>query len=142
MGGGKLCSHWLSHHLAHHALTTTIWASLRCHLPACTLSDKHRQLITKWLYTLLLPRMGANCNFPLVYHHAPTSLQGLGLPQIHVEQLIGQVWQILTHGAINTTTGSLLCISLEQVQLEVGISIPFLEVSYDCYEFLLTNAWW
>ena len=67
----------------------------------------------------------------------------MGIPQIYVKQLIGQVWQILMHGAIDTTTGSLrLCISLEQVQLEVGISIPFLEASYDCYGFLLMDTWW
>ena len=70
------------------------------------------------------------------------SLQGLGLPQIHIKQWIGQVQQILMHGAINTTTGSLLCISLEQVQLKMVISIPFLEASYDHYGFLLTDMWW
>ena len=71
--GGKLCSRWLPRHLAHHTLTTTIWASLRHPLLACTLSDKQGPLITKRLYTSLLPKMGANHNFPLVYHHAPAS---------------------------------------------------------------------
>ena len=86
--------------------------------------------------------MGANCNFLLAYHHAPTVLQGLGLPQVHVEPLIGQICQIFIHGTIDSTTCSLLCISFEQAQLEVGISIPFLEASCDCYGFLwLTYTW-
>jgi hypothetical protein len=50
--------------------------------------------------------------------------------------------QILTHGAIHSTTGDLLLISLEQAQLEVGIGIPFLEASFDFYGFLLTDTWW
>ena len=111
-------------------------------LPACTITEKQGSLITKELYTNLLPKMGANHNFPLAHCHAPTALQGLGLPQVHVEQLIGQIRQILIHGTIDSTTGSLLHISFEQAQLEVSISIPFLEASFDCYSFLLTDTWW
>jgi hypothetical protein len=69
-------------------------------------------------------------------------LQGLGFSLIYVEQAIGQLHQALTHGAIDTTTGQLLCISLEQAQLEVGIGTLFLETSFDTYGFLLTNCWW
>jgi hypothetical protein len=58
---------------------------------------------------------------------------------IYTEQKIGHLHQVLTHGAIDSTMGSLLCISLEQAQLEVGISTPFLEVSFNFYGFLLTN---
>ena len=124
------------------ALMVSIWASSCYPLPARTLSDKQGQLITKQLYTSLLPKMGANHNFPLVYPHAPASLQGLGLPQLHVQQLISKVQQILVHGVIDTAMGHLLRISLEQAQLEVGISIPFLEASFDHYGFLLMDTWW
>ena len=33
-------------------------------------------------------------------------------------------------------------ISLEQAQLEVGLSLPFLETSFGFYGFLLTDIWW
>jgi hypothetical protein len=46
------------------------------------------------------------------------------------------------HGAIPTTTGTLMQISLEQAQLEVGLSIPFLDASFGFYGFLLTDIWW
>ena len=138
----KLHSSWHPCHLVHHSLTSTIWASLQYPLLACTITEKQGSLITKKLFTNLLPKVGVNRNFPLAYRHAPMALPGLGLLQIRVEQLIGQICQILIHGAIDSTTGSLLCISFEQAQLEVGISIPFLEASYDCYSFLLMDTWW
>ena len=138
----KLHSSWLPSHLVHHSLTTSIWASLCYPLLACTITEKQGSLITKQLYTNLLPKMGANRNFPLAYCHDPMALQGLGLPQVHIEQLIGQIHQILIHSAIDSTTGPLPHISFEQAQLEVGISIPFLEASYDCYGFLLMDTWW
>jgi hypothetical protein len=77
-----------------------------------------------------------------VYRHAPASLQGLDIPLIYIEQEIGHIRQVLTHGAIPTTTGTLMQISLEQAQLEVGLGIPFLETSFGFYGFLLTDIWW
>ena len=99
-------------------------------------------MITKELYKSLLPKLGANRNFPNVYRYAPASFQGLEVPLIYVEQENGHLRQILTHGAIPTTTGSLMRISLEQAQLEVGIGSPFLQASFADYEFLLTDTWW
>ena len=49
---------------------------------------------------------------------------------------------VLTHGAIDTPTGSLLRASLEQAQLEVGLGIPFLETDFKVYGFLLTDCLW
>ena len=86
--------------------------------------------------------MGANRNYPLAYRHGPASLQGLEFPLIYIEQCIGHLRQVLTHGAIDTTTGILLRTSLEQAQLEVGIGTPILEASFDDYGFLLTDTWW
>jgi hypothetical protein len=56
-------------------------------------------------------------------------------------QFIEQVKCVLVHGALPTHTGSYFNISLEQAQLEVGISSPLLEANYDDYGFLLTFCW-
>jgi hypothetical protein len=104
--------------------------------------EKEGEMITKELYKCLLPKLGANRNFPNVYCYAPASLQGLEVPLIYIEQEIGHLHQILTHSTIAMTTGSLMWISLEQGQLEVGISTPFLEASFESYGFLLTDIWW
>jgi hypothetical protein len=56
-------------------------------------------------------------------------------------QFTKQVKKILTHGAIPTPIGEYLKVSLEQAQLEVGISTPILEASFDNYGCLLTPSW-
>ena len=140
--GDKIKTSWLPRDLAHQGKSSMIWAALKYPLPACTITEKEGEMITKELYKSLLPKLGANRNFPHVYRYAPASLQGLELPLIYVEQEIGHLHQILTHGAINSTTGSLMWISLEQGQLEVGIGTPFLEASFESYGFLLTDIWW
>jgi hypothetical protein len=142
MWGDKIKVSWLPRDLAHLGKSSMIWAALKCPLPACTIMEKEGETITKELYKCLLPKLGANQNFPNVHRHAPALLQGLELPLLYVEQEIGHLRQILTHSAINTTTGSLMRISLEQGQLEVGIGTPFLEASFKSYGFLLTNIWW
>jgi hypothetical protein len=110
--------------------------------PGCTLMEKQGTSVTKELYKALLLKMGTNRSFPMVYRHAPTALQGLGLPHLHMEQGISQIRQVLMHGAIDSTTGILLHISFKQAQLEVRIGVPFLSASFDFYGFLLTDSWW
>ena len=81
-------------------------------------------------------------SYPLVYCHAPASLNGLALPHPYVEQGIAHIGLVLTHGAIDTPTGSLLRASLEQAQLEVGIGTSFLSEPFAMYGFLLTDCLW
>jgi hypothetical protein len=140
--GDKIKSSWLPRDLARQGQSSMIWAALKYPLPACMITEKEGEAITKALHKSLLPKLGANQNFPKVYRYAPASLQGMELPLIYIEQEIGHLCQVLTHGAIDTTTGSLMQISLEQGQLEVGISTPFLEASFESYGFLLTDIWW
>ena len=89
--GSKLKTGWLPRRLAHQGSSSMIWSSLRYPLPACTLTASQGELITKELYKCLLPKLGANRNYPSVYHHAPASLQGLEIPLIYVEQEIGHL---------------------------------------------------
>jgi hypothetical protein len=140
--GKKIKAGWLPRNLAHQGCDNMIWASLKYPLHAYNITEQEGTMITRELHKCFLPKMGAVRTYPLAYRHAPASLQGLGFPLIYLEQAIGQLRQVLTHGAINTTTGQLLCISLEQTQLKVGIGTPFLEASFDTYGFLLTNCWW
>jgi hypothetical protein len=139
--GAKLKSGWLPRRLVHQGSASMIWSSLRYPLPACTLTASQGELITKELYKNLLPKLGANRNYPGAYRHSPASLQGMDIPLLYIEQEIGHIRQVLTHGAIPTTTGTLMQISLEQAQLEVGLSIPFLDASFIfTASFLLTSG--
>jgi hypothetical protein len=140
--GEQIRDGWVPRNLARKAIDSMIWPSLRYPLTACTLTEAQGAEITQTLYKYALPSLGACRNFPLAYRYAPTSLQGLALPHPYFEQGIQQICLILTHGAIDSPTGSLLRASLEQAQLEIGISTPFLSESFDTYGFLLTDCLW
>jgi hypothetical protein len=81
-------------------------------------------MITKELYKCLLPKLGANCNFPKVYQYAPASLQGLEVPLVYIEQEIGHLCHVLTNGAITTTMGQLMRISLGRGSLRWTSVLP------------------
>jgi len=98
--------------------------------------------ISSILFTTVLPKLGAVRSFPKVFRYAPTELQGLGLPHAKVEQEIDHLKKILTHGAIDTPTGTLLQATLEQAQLEIGFSQSFLELPYNTHSTLLTPCFW
>jgi hypothetical protein len=119
-----------------------IWPSLKYSLPASNVTDCQGDQITKEFYRNILPSLGACRNYPIVFRHAPASLNGLDLPHPYMEQGIAHICLILTHGAIDTPTGSLLQSSLEQAQLEVGLGTPFLDAPFDLYGFLLTDCLW
>jgi hypothetical protein len=133
---------WVPRNLARKALDSMIWPALRYPLPACNLTESQGNQITQLFYRQILPSLGACRRYPLVYRHAPASLNGLALPHPYVEQGIAHLCLILTHGAIDTPTGALLRASLEQAQLEIGIGSSFLLEPFETYGFLLTDCFW
>jgi hypothetical protein len=140
--GEQIRDGWIPRNLAWKALDMMIWPSLRYPLPASNLTEQQGEQITKAFYRDILPSLGACRNYPTVYRHAPAALNGLALPHPHVEQGIAHVCLVLTHGAIDTPTGSLLRASLEQAQLEVGLGTSFLSAPFELYGFLLTDCLW
>ena len=99
-----------------------IWPSLQYPLPTTSLDEDQSEFITKQLYKMMLPAGGTNRHFAMAFHHAPLDFFGLELPRAIDHQGIAQIHKLLTHGLIDTSMGSLITISLEQAQLEVGIS--------------------
>jgi hypothetical protein len=106
--GTQIKEGWIPRHLARKALDTMIWPSLKYPLPASNLTEQEGGQIIQGFYRDILPSLGACRNYPLVYRHAPASLNGLALPHPYVEQGIAHICLVLTHGAIDTPTGSLL----------------------------------
>jgi hypothetical protein len=140
--GAQIHEGWVPRNLARKAVDTMIWPSLRYPLLACNLTEPQGSQITNLLYCQILPTLGACRNYPLVYRYAPVSLNGFALPHPYFEQEIDHIGLVLTHGAIDSPTGSLLRASLEQAQLEVGISTSFLSEPFGTYGFLLTDCLW
>jgi hypothetical protein len=108
-------------------------------LPACSFTPKEGRLVTRKIYKRLLPELGANRNFPLIWRHAPTSLQGLDLPDTYLEQGIEHVKTLLTIGDSTSITGRLLKASLEAAQLERGLDHSVLACDFATRGHLLTH---
>jgi len=115
-------------HLAHQAVHSMVWASIKYPLPATTMTHQQGSEISSILFTTVLPKLGAVHSFPKVYRYAPMELQGLALHPAKVEQEINHIHKILTHGAIDIPTGILFKAMLKQAQLEVGSREPFLSL--------------
>lgn len=99
---------WVPWNLAWKVVCTMIRPSLRYPLLACNLTEVEGEQIVKLLYRQILPTLGACRNFPMVFWYAPAALNGLALPHPYFEQAIAHISLILTHGAIDSPTGSLL----------------------------------
>ena len=126
--------------LAWDALNLYMWSSLRYPLPATTFTEEEAALILRRFYQFLIPTLGACRNIPKALRHAPTSLLGLGLPSPYVEQGSAQIRYLLVHGSIPSFLGDAYRISLEQLQLEIGVSTPVLETSFPRYGHLATDC--
>ena len=139
--GSQTSKRYLPKNLVWETLCTMIFPLIGYPLGSTTFTEAKSVLVTKSLYAQLLPSGGANQNYPTVYHHAPSMFFRLALLMVIETQFTKQVKKILTHGAIPTPIGEYLKVSLEQAQLEVGISTPILEASFDNYGCLLTPSW-
>jgi len=107
-----------------------------------TISEVAADGITKKLYKALLPKLGANCSYPLALHHSPPALFGLGLPNLYWEQGTAALCLFLEVGNSYSVDSHLLQCLLEQAQLELGpLPFPFFQGDFSQYSFLLTNCW-
>jgi len=71
----------------------------------------------------------------------PSALFGLGLPNLYWEQGATALRLFLEVSNSFSADSHLLICSLEQAQLELGLSTPLFQANYSCYGFLLTDCW-
>jgi hypothetical protein len=139
--GDRVNQEYLPKRLIWQTLCSMVWPSVQYPLPSITILDEESEEITKKLYAKLIPSGRANHNFPCVFRHAPNAFFGIALSRCIDAQFIGQVKKVLVHGAIPSYTGRLFNISLEQVQMKIGIGTPILEASFEDYGHLLIFCW-
>jgi len=118
-----------------------IWPSLCYPLAVSTISENTVAGITKQLYKALLPKLGASCSYPSTLCHTPLALFGLGLPNLYWEHGAATLHLFLEVGNSYLADSHLLQCSLEQAQLELGISTSFLQADFSQYGFLLSDGW-
>jgi len=97
--------------------------------------------LTRQFITGLLPSLGCMRNFPIALRHSPPAYFGLHLPHIYWEQGAAAISTFLSSFQTSAPTSSLLLVTFEQAQLEVGLSRPFLELDFAKYGPLLTPCW-
>jgi len=71
----------------------------------------------------------------------PSALFGLGLPNLYWEQGVAALHLVLEVSNGFLADSHLLCCSLEQAQLELGLPTPLFQAAYSQYGLLLTDCW-
>ena len=85
-----------------NALMAKIHRSLLYPLPATTISEESLQKMSDTLYWESLPKCGIVRTFPIPYRHLPERYQGLGLPNLYLEQEISKLMEVITFGYTET----------------------------------------
>ena len=71
----------------------------------------------------------------------PPHLGGLDLTNFELEQGLSQHKNFIKHGSVGTMTGKMICLSLEQLQLEVRTFKPIFKMSGTKYLPWVTDCW-
>jgi len=131
----------LPHGLSWRGFHSMLWPSLRYPLAATMFSPPQGTMLTHQFITGLLPFLRCAKNFPMALCHGPPTYFGLHLPHIYWEQGAMAISTFLSSFQTSSSMGSLLLANFEQVQLEVGVGTPFLELDFETYDPLLTPCW-
>ena len=93
------------------------------------------------VYHGMLSYLGVNRNIKAEWRHLPSTFGGVGLRKLLVEVLIGRVNLFIQHYGTSSTLGQKLTISLEALQLEVGMRTCPLNKPYHPLGPLSTPCW-
>jgi len=122
-------------------LSHMLWPSLRYPLGVTTFSPSQAHQAISRLYQTLLPRLGVNRHFPLALRYASPQYLGLGLPNPSWEQGISSLRLFLEHINGWSSESTLIRMSLEYLQLELGTASNPFALPYDTWSFLATDCW-
>ena len=101
----RIVNGYLNRKVVWKAFWVKFWRTIAYPLPVMTLAEDQGECITKELYRKLLPAMGVNQNLPWAYCHVSKMFQGMGIPEIMVEQTIAMVIYCIMHGKSDMLTG-------------------------------------
>jgi hypothetical protein len=142
-------SRFRANHLSHvdtwYAFNNTIMKTLEYPMIAILLSRKQWDKLISPLFAAILPKAKISRHCPWKVLFVPLSRQGLGLIHPHDRQHLSQIQTIFRHSDRHSDrhspTRQLICASLEQLQLELGIPDPVFESSHELYGCLATPCW-
>jgi len=129
----------LPHHMMWTALTWVIWPSL-CYLLSVTIGNPASSSYITPLQTIL-PRLRTNRNYPMALCFGLPLHQGLGLPNPIWEQGILVLKLFLEHANSSHMESTLITISLEYTQLQIGSSLLVFNTNFAKWGFLVGPTW-
>jgi hypothetical protein len=130
-------------HMAWTAFTTHLWPKLSYALPATTLTKAQGSQMDSTIAATLLPAMGINRHLPKALVHGSRERGGLGIPRVYTTQGAEAVSRVVRFGlGEQHLNGELLQASLQQAQLEIGMTEPLLTLPYSSYSRLMTPCYW
>jgi hypothetical protein len=131
----------LSESDAWYALNHTINRTVEYPMMATYLDKSQCEDIMKPFLNAGLSASGVTSKMPRPVVWGPLRYQGLGIRHLWTTQGVEHLLAILRHGTQPSLTGRLLRTTLEDMQLETGLSKSFLSYSYDDFGVLATRSW-
>jgi len=124
-----------------NAMLTRIYKTLLYPLPALSLTYDECFKLSNKLTTSSIPKCNIASTFPLKFRYLPRKYHGLSLPDLYLEQRLGQLRELLTHSDLDDVLGKQLKLSLENMQVELGLTNLFLNYPYSTYGHLVPHTW-
>ncbi len=110
-------------------------------LPALTLTKKQCDYIQAPTVSAILSKLHMNQNTARAIVFGPIQYAGLGLPSLYTNESIGQLRLLLGHLRLQDKTAKLILIDLSYIQVLVGSSKRFLNLSYNIYNYCTESGW-
>jgi hypothetical protein len=129
--------------MAWTAFTTHLWPQLSYALPSTVFSRKQGERLDSQFTEALLPLIGINRRLPKALVHGAVTRGGLGIPRIYHVQGAEALTRVVRFGlGEEHLNGELLRASLQQLQLEIGVRTPVLELPFRSWGRLATPSYW
>jgi len=85
--------------------------------------------------------LGLNEHFPRAVLHGSVEGGGMGVPTLWAEALADKAVYFLHHVRRQDEVGRQLSLSMALTQVELGVGVPFFELSYEEWGHLVTPSW-
>jgi len=124
-----------------NAMLTRIFKTLMYPLPALSLTYDECYKLSNKLTSSSIPKCNIASTFPLKFRYLPRKYHGLALPDLYLEQRLGQLRELLTHSDMEDVLGKQLKLSLENIQVELGLTHLFFNYPHKTYGHLIPHTW-
>ena len=118
-----------------------LWAWVRYGMATYALSEKESSQVFSKLFRPLFPLMGIHRNFPMAAATLPPIFLGLGIPDTFIECGIERISIFITNMGLRTLIAQFIEVSLQALQIEVGLVGNILEQDFQKWGYLATPSW-